>query len=326
VTGTRAATAARLRYVRGIVVLLVSVLLLIEIALHALLGNYGITRLYEYGPSDGRCVGLRHGTETDYTGWLFRISPVHLAVNEDGYRGPRRPPAKAADTYRILLLGDSYAFGQAVNEPDTISAQLEGILGYCGNRRVEVLNFGVPGLNMEEVLDQYRRFASRWTHDLALYLAFKNDLDGPMCRAHRSYGILDSRALQSLNQHLYLTRFLYIVFMIGAAEREPSDPSARERLRVAQDGMVDQARRSGAKLGIVVLGDPLLKQSGQAWHPVVPTLDVSYLVDSAHVVRGDFHLDGVGNRILATEVASWVRANFCRGPISLREVMASEKP
>ncbi len=306
--------------------LLASVLLLIEAGLHALLGNYGISKLWEHNPGDGRCIGLKPGAETDYTGWLFRIPPVHLAVNADGYRGPRRPKAKADDTYRILLIGDSFAFGQAVTEPETISAQLEKTLGDCGGRRVEVLNFGVPGLNMEEVLDQYRRFARQWQHDLVLYLAFKNDLEGPLCRAHRTFSIMDSATFQRLNRNVYTIRLLYVVFMMGATATDASDPSMLERLRRTEDGLVGQARLCGAKLGVIMLGDPLLKQfpEGKPWVPPVPMLDVSDLLDSPHIVRREGHLDGAGDRILAIEAAAWIQANFCEQVIAGLE--AAEKP
>jgi hypothetical protein len=294
--------------------LFASILLLIELGLHAILGNFSVTRLYEYGPSDGRCAGLSRGAQTDYTGWLLRIAPVHLAVNADGYRGPRRRKEKPDGTFRILLLGDSFAFGQAVAERDTVSAQLEAILNRCGERRVEVLNFGVPGLNMEEILDHYRRFASQWKHDLVLYLAFKNDLDGPLCRTGRSQSALDSKTFQALNQHVYTSRLVYISFMLAATANDESDAPAARRLRVAEHGWIAEAQRSGAKLGILMLGDPLLKQfpTGARWVPRVPMLDVSRLLDSPHVVGGEFHLNQLGNEMLASQAATWIRTHFCK--------------
>lgn len=297
-------------------ILLASVLLLIELSLHLLLGNYGITTLYEYRPADGRCVGLKPGAQTDYTGWLFRISPVHLAVNADGFRGTRRARAKSDRVYRILLLGDSYAFGQAVNEQDTISARLERTLSRCGDRRVEVLNFGVPGLNIEEILDHYRRFAGQWSHDLVLYVAYKNDLDGPLCRSGRSFEILDSRALQSLNEHVYMSRVVYISYLLAAAAKESSDPAAPGRLRAAEAAFVDAAGRRGARLGVIMLGDPLLKQSAGAtrWVPPVPVLDVSQLAQSNLVVHGEGHLNAAAHRMLAMQAARWIRAEFCGEP------------
>jgi hypothetical protein len=297
-------------------VLLATVLLLIELGLRLLLGNYAVTSLYEYNPRDGRCVGLKPGAETDYTGWLFRVPPVHLAVNADGYRGPRRPRFKPFNTYRILLIGDSYAFGQAVNERDTISARLEKTLRSCGGKRVEVLNFGVPGLNAEEVLDHYRRFASQWRHDLALYLAYKNDLDGPMCRADRSYEVLDSRILQAINQRVYVSRLVFISYLTAAAANEPSDPAAAVRLQAAEAGLVEEARRWGASLGIVLLGDPLFKQSAGAvaWLPTVPMLDAALLAQSNHVVHGEGHMDAMAHRMLAIQAARWIRTRFCGDP------------
>ena len=46
-------------------------------------------------------------------------------VNHLGLRGYPVPLVKPAGTKRILVVGDSYAFGLGVDEPDTISAQLQ---------------------------------------------------------------------------------------------------------------------------------------------------------------------------------------------------------
>jgi hypothetical protein len=64
-----------------------------------------------------------------------------------------------------------------------------------------------------------------------------------------------------------------------------------------------------------MLGDPLLKQlpGGPPWVPAVPMLDVSPLLDPPHVVSGEFHLNALGDRILATRAATWIEDNFCPG-------------
>lgn len=61
--------------------------------------------------------------------------------------------ARAPDTFRIVVLGDSYTFGQGVERDSTFPAQLEKLLNGMGaNLRFEVVNLGFCGLNtMTEV-------------------------------------------------------------------------------------------------------------------------------------------------------------------------------
>lgn len=68
-------------------------------------------------------------------------------VNDLGFRGRHVDARKAADTFRILMLGDSFTMGKGVADADTFSMLLEARLNepvYGPDRpRVEVLNAGV---------------------------------------------------------------------------------------------------------------------------------------------------------------------------------------
>ncbi len=77
-----------------------------------------------------------------------------LRVNSMGFRGDEISPVKPPDTYRIIILGDSSAFGYGVDQEEMFSTLLfreleksapEGI-------RIEVINMAVPG---------YTTFSSR---------------------------------------------------------------------------------------------------------------------------------------------------------------------
>jgi len=80
---------------------------------------------------DDRVIAPRIGYRDD----LHRIAPP-------GVRGPPRDVARRADTRRLLLLGDSVAFGQGLPEAEIVSSQLE--------RRLDgwqVWNLAFPGWN-----------------------------------------------------------------------------------------------------------------------------------------------------------------------------------
>jgi len=81
---------------------IVAIVLLLELALRPVMGNYSISKLRDLKPRDGRCLALSAGRRVVYTGWLLRIPPVVHAVNAAGYRGPVRPLARAPGALRIL--------------------------------------------------------------------------------------------------------------------------------------------------------------------------------------------------------------------------------
>ncbi len=70
-----------------------------------------------------------------------------MRVNNLGLRGVDVPVQKPADTYRILMLGDSFTEGKGVTDSETFSVLLEKVLRQettgCGGKTVQVLNAGV---------------------------------------------------------------------------------------------------------------------------------------------------------------------------------------
>jgi lysophospholipase L1-like esterase len=68
------------------------------------------------------------------------------AHNSFGWRGPEVAPDKPPGTFRILGLGDSFAYGAGVDLAETYPARLEERLNARGpgHPRVEVVNAGIP--------------------------------------------------------------------------------------------------------------------------------------------------------------------------------------
>lgn len=249
----------------------------VELLLRLAIGNAAIDELYRYAPDDGRCMGLDPGAQVAYTGWLLRIPPVALVVNSQGYRGPSRPFVKSRGTLRILLLGDSYTFGVGMPEGNTIAAQLEDLLEAFSSRRVEVLNFGFPGLNLEETFEQYDRFAARWEHDLILYLLFANDLDEPQCDEAST----NRWEVASLLRNVYLARIL-IMPVILASGLLPGEGEVN-RLTSVVGQYRAASSRNRAEFRIVVLANPVAGEDKderfEAWmkQTNAPLLDLSPL-------------------------------------------------
>ncbi len=125
---------------------------------------------------DLRGVALRPGKE----GWYQREGKAYLRINSFGYRDSEHEIAKPVGTYRIAVLGDSFAEARQVAQEDTFWSLLVRDLGNCSGlngKKVEVLNFGIGGYGTTEELLTLRKDALRFSPDLVL-LAFYpgNDL------------------------------------------------------------------------------------------------------------------------------------------------------
>ena len=82
---------------------------------------------------------------------------------------------------RVAVLGDSIAFGYWVSDEQGFARQLEELLGAtvgANGDRIEVLNFGVPGYNLEQEIEALRSKALAYSPDLVIVLFCLNDLEG----------------------------------------------------------------------------------------------------------------------------------------------------
>lgn len=76
--------------------------------------------------------------------WKLRPSEKN-GVNSRGYRGLEKNVKKPDGVYRIIVLGDSCAYGMWVGWKETYSFLLEEKLNHDRSRKYEVINAGVPG-------------------------------------------------------------------------------------------------------------------------------------------------------------------------------------
>jgi len=127
--------------------------------------------------------------ELDDRALRFRLKPgfratvdgVDYRINALGLRGPELARKKAAGTRRVLLVGDSYAFGLGVAEGDSIAARLEERLnaapagGGEARARVEVVNLGVPAYQTEQERLLLERVGFALEPDVVVLLYFAND-------------------------------------------------------------------------------------------------------------------------------------------------------
>ena len=75
-------------------------------------------------------------------GFSGAVEGIRYEVNALGLRGPEVAPK--SDALRLVLIGDSYAFGLGASQAETVSAALQHSLQAELKKPVEVLNMGVP--------------------------------------------------------------------------------------------------------------------------------------------------------------------------------------
>jgi len=125
-------------------------------------------------------------TEAQLDGWLFRHRPgldldlgsFRLRTNQLGFRGPEVQVPKPAGVFRILLLGDSVAFGWGVNDDVTFARRLEREWNADPQRRpIEVVNTGHPQYDTCQQEATLREFLPMLAPDLVLLVYVVNDVD-----------------------------------------------------------------------------------------------------------------------------------------------------
>jgi len=126
---------------------------------------------------DERGYALRPNAEVVFSGVLERLSPpVHWGINSQGLRESKIVSETAASgQHRVAVYGDSEAFGWSVEIEDTFEKQMARM-----DPSLDVLNFGVPGYSVENVVAHVRQTAPRFHPDHILYLIHPNDLEPPL--------------------------------------------------------------------------------------------------------------------------------------------------
>jgi lysophospholipase L1-like esterase len=92
-------------------------------------------------------------------------------VNTLGFRTQDFTPAKQAGLVRVVMIGDSHAYGVGVDDEDRVSERLRLALQGSLRRKVEVLNVAQPGTTWTDYLAAARA-AAAWRPDLLIVLTY----------------------------------------------------------------------------------------------------------------------------------------------------------
>ena len=137
-------------------------------------GSVPLRNLISPHPSDQIIFDLRPNLDV-------RFQRAQVRTNSCGLRGPEVSIRKPANTFRIVLLGDSFTFGWGVEEHQSFAAQMEKALNrhFGSTKKVEVLNFGVPGYSTFQEVARFEEQGLDFNPDAVVVFFVENDYGPP---------------------------------------------------------------------------------------------------------------------------------------------------
>jgi len=111
-------------------------------------------------------------------------------ISSQGWRSPEFEIRKPAGVYRILLLGGSVPYGWGVEEGDELPRVLERRLNakrLAGDRRIEVINTGVPGWKLLERLTLLEQEGLGWQPDMVILTLVATDVPKDRDKGRRAF-------------------------------------------------------------------------------------------------------------------------------------------
>lgn len=164
---------ARLALARLVLVLITIALPLLALEIAFRVFGPFIPGNYDTGAYLTRDPRYGHYHPANYSGWIKRDEyTVSVRTNAERQRGPSVPFERAPNTYRILVLGDSFVEAVQVEEHERFIARLREMLNAEGGAtRYEVIDGGCGGWGAVQELLYLQAEGPRYKPDLVL-LAF----------------------------------------------------------------------------------------------------------------------------------------------------------
>ena len=104
--------------------------------------------------------------------------PSSGGFNSSGFRDREYPKKKPEGVYRIIVIGDSLAYGLRVDREETYAKKLEKKLNaHSGNgKKYEVINMGVPGYRTTQIIARLEEKGLAYDPDMIIYGYWLDDI------------------------------------------------------------------------------------------------------------------------------------------------------
>lgn len=182
----------------------------------------------------------------------------NVILNSAGYRDDEHDLNKAADSFRIYVLGDSYTYGWLVNDyKKTFPKILEENLKKKTDKKIEIINAGSPGFSLGEMVNRFISEGKFYYPDLIILGI--NDDEANDSKTYQQPADLKLNPLIK-NSHIYqFTLGNYFKQISEKANHEYvlniyRDPSSEEWKKFSYHilSLQNQASKINAKLAIVL--------------------------------------------------------------------------
>lgn len=269
---------------------------------------------------------------------------IAITTNSAGMRGTKEYPVeRVPGKRRILMLGDSFAFGYGVNDDEVVSAVLEELLNERVPGSTEVINLAVSGFGQSEELVTWENKGRAYQPDVVVLFYFDNDIgnnavselyalgaDGHLVRSADSY--LPGSNMQQRLFAFPPTRWLFehsqawnlvrnrlsslvqrsLLREQGLATFSDATAEATGLTRALVARLVEEIRAAGAQPVMVIIPEgrqitsnfPLT--AGEAAAMDLPVLDGREFVTKADYYQRDSHWRAIGHRKTAERLAPLV--------------------
>jgi lysophospholipase L1-like esterase len=150
--------------------------------------------LYEYD------AVLGWKKKQNYHGRLFDSEfTCNYITNSRGIRGPEYSYKKNKNTFRILILGDSYSDGYTVEFNDLFSEVLSKKLNQPKNNfQYEIINAGVAGYSTDQEMLFFETEGYKYEPDITILMYYENDHHQnmmPFANEKKPYAVLENDSL-----------------------------------------------------------------------------------------------------------------------------------
>lgn len=173
-----------------IVIELVTIFLLIKKTINreSILGeSISINPIYKEDINLFQAGNLRHfyepvaNSSPNRTAGFVGYQPVYT-INADSLNERYDYPIeKSPDTFRIIVLGDSYTYGLYVNTVDNYVEKLEDLLNQNNScpikKKFEVINLGMEGYDIEYSVERFKRRGQKYNPDLVMWFLKSDDYE-----------------------------------------------------------------------------------------------------------------------------------------------------
>ncbi len=234
-----------------------------------------------------------------------------LAINRLGFRGPE-PPADINTLRRVMVLGESVAFGWgASSDETTFAGVLQGLLGpsYC------VLNAGIPSRTLGQTIRFYDEYASRFDPRIIVLFCGWNDLTNATYHPEKVAAWLARRPYRPslvsdpLNFFLERSRLALALYLYGVRpwlvwrnELQPYNEELVAAYRARLTAFVE--RETGKGRTVLLLTLPTYLRADMGVVEFNRAIKGGYVLGIYATPRTCAHLHGVFNGIIRQAAAA----------------------